>query len=70
MYIIKQKRSHRHRDKTSGYQWGEGSGKGQYREMGLRDTNYYVENKQATRTYYTMWGNKYSHYLVTALNGI
>ena len=45
MYTIKQKRSHRHRDKTSGYQWGEGSGKGQYREMGLRHTNYYVENK-------------------------
>ena len=27
---------------TSGYQWGQGKGKGQYRSMRLRSTNYYV----------------------------
>ena len=26
MYITKQKQTHRHREQTSGYQWGEGSG--------------------------------------------
>ena len=28
------------REQTSGYQWGEGRGKGQYRGRGLRGTNY------------------------------
>ena len=32
----------RYRKQTSGYQWGEGSGKGHNRGRGLRDTNYYV----------------------------
>ena len=31
MNITKKKRTHRHREQTSGYQWGEGSGEGQYR---------------------------------------
>ena len=26
MYIAKQKQTHRHREQTSGYQWGEGRG--------------------------------------------
>ena len=30
----------RYREQTSGYQWGEGSGEGQYRGRGLRGTNY------------------------------
>ena len=42
MYIIKQKQTHRYREQTSGYQWGEGSRERQDRGMGLRDTNYYV----------------------------
>ena len=28
------------REQTSSYQWGEGSGKGQYRHRGLRGTNF------------------------------
>ena len=28
--------------KTNGYHWGEGWWEGQGRNMGLRDTNYYV----------------------------
>ena len=40
--IIKKKQIHRYREQTSGYQWREGSGEGQYKGRGLRDTNYYV----------------------------
>ena len=36
------KQTHRYREQTSGYQWGEWSGEGQDRGMGLRDINYYV----------------------------
>ena len=32
-----------YRKQTSGYQWGEGEG--YVRGMGLRDTNYYVQNR-------------------------
>ena len=39
MYIIKQKKIHRYREQTSGYQWGEGRREGQYRSRGLRGTN-------------------------------
>ena len=39
---MKNKQTHRHREETSGYQWGEESGEGQYRGRGLRGTNYYV----------------------------
>ena len=42
MYITKQKQTHRYREQTSGYQWGEGKGEGQNRIKGLRGTSYYV----------------------------
>ena len=42
MYVAKQEQAHRYRKQTSGYQWGEGRGKGQDRGKGLRDTNYYL----------------------------
>ena len=42
MKITKQKHTHRYREKTSGYQWGEGREEGQDKDKGLRDTNYYV----------------------------
>ena len=42
MNITKQKQSHRYREQTSGYQWGEQSGEGQDTGRGLRSTNYYV----------------------------
>ena len=38
----KGKQTHRHREQTSGYQWGEGGGKGHDRGRRLRGTNYYV----------------------------
>ena len=38
--ITKKKQNQRHREQTSGYQWGESSGEEQYRGMGIRGTNY------------------------------
>ena len=37
-----QKQTHRHRKQTYAYQRGEGGKEGQFRSMGLRDTNYYI----------------------------
>ena len=42
MNVTKQKLTHRQREKTSGYQWGEGIGEGQDKYMGLKATNYYA----------------------------
>lgn len=39
------KKKQTHRQQTSGYQWGEGSGEGQYKSRGLslyKYINYYV----------------------------
>ena len=33
--MTKKKQTHRYREQTSGYQWGEGRGKGQYRDKGF-----------------------------------
>ena len=33
--IIKQKQTHRYKEQTSGYQWGESGGEGQDRSRGL-----------------------------------
>ena len=41
MNIIKKKQTHRYREQTSGFQWGEGSGEGQDKGRGLRGPNYY-----------------------------
>ena len=38
--ITKEKQTHRYREQTNGYQWGEGSGEEQDRGRGLRGTNY------------------------------
>ena len=40
--IAKQKQTHRYRELTCGYQWGEGKKERQNRVMELRDTNYYI----------------------------
>ena len=40
--ITKRKQTHRCREQTCGYQWGEGSRDGQYSGGGLRGTTYYV----------------------------
>ena len=42
MNITKKKQTHRNREQTSGYQWGEGRGKGPYGGGGLGGTSYYV----------------------------
>ena len=42
MYITKQTQTHRCREQTSGFLWGEGKGEGRDSGMGLRDTNYCV----------------------------
>ena len=42
MDITKQKQTHRYREQTSGYQWGEERGEGQDKSRGLRGTNYHV----------------------------
>ena len=39
MNITKQKQTHRYREQTSGYQWGEGGEEGQDKGRGLRGTN-------------------------------
>ena len=38
--ITKKKQTHRYREQTHGYQWGEGKGKGQDKGRGLKGTNY------------------------------
>ena len=40
--IRKKKQTHRFREQTRGYQWGEGKGEGPERGRRLRGTNYYV----------------------------
>ena len=40
--IIKQKQTHRYKEQTSGYQWGESGGEGQDRSRGLSGINCYV----------------------------
>ena len=42
MNITKKKQTHRYREQTSGYHWGEGRGEGKDNGRGLRGTNYYV----------------------------
>ena len=41
--ITKKKQTHRYREQTSGYQWGEGRGERQDRGRGLRGTNYGIK---------------------------
>ena len=47
MYITKQKQTHRYREQTSGYQWGERRDEGQDRGRGLSSTTtiYKVDNQ-------------------------
>ena len=40
MNITEKKKTHRFREQTSGYQWGEGSGERQNGDRGLRGTDY------------------------------
>ena len=38
--MTKKKQTHRYREQTSGYQWGEERGEGQYRGRGVKGTNF------------------------------
>ena len=40
--ITKKKQTHRYREQTSSYQWGEGRRERKYRVRGLRGTSYEV----------------------------
>ena len=40
--ITKKKQTHRYREQTSGYQWGEGREEGKHMAGELRGANYYV----------------------------
>ena len=42
MHTARQKQTHRYREQTSAYQWGEVRRNGQDRGMALRDIDYYV----------------------------
>ena len=43
------KQTHRYREQTSGYQWGEWSEEGQDRGIRLRDINYYWGSERETQ---------------------
>ena len=45
MYIAKHKQTYIYRKQTSGCKWGRGIGEVHVRGMGLRDTNYFVQNR-------------------------
>ena len=45
MYTARQKQTHRHREQTSGYQWGELRMNGKDTGTALRDIEYYVLNR-------------------------
>ena len=53
MNTIKYKQTHRYREQISGYHWGEGLEEEKDKWRGLRDTNYYVQNRQVTSTGHT-----------------
>ena len=40
--VTKKQQTHRYREQTSGYQWGEGIGRGKIEVEELRGINYYV----------------------------
>ena len=42
IFILKKKQTHRYKEQTSGYQWGEGREEGQGKGSGLKGTNLQV----------------------------
>ena len=43
--ITKQMQTHSYREQASGYQWGEGKKKGQYRDRGAKGSNCEIQDK-------------------------
>ena len=69
MIIAKKKQTHRYREKTSCYQWGEGRGRG---KVGVGDkevqtTTYYKINKLQG---YVVQHREYSQYFIITINGV
>ena len=53
MSITKKKQTHRYKEQTSGYQWGERRGEGQNRGTGLRGTDMHKVKKLQAVLYST-----------------
>ena len=51
-------------EQNSGYQQGEGRGKGQYRSRELRDINYYAQNKLQLYIIQHRENNQYSRIII------
>ena len=62
MSRTKQKKTHKYRRQTNGYQWGGGRGEEQDKDVGLRDTIMYKINKQQG---YIVKHREYSQYFIT-----
>ena len=71
MYIAKQKQTHKYRKQTSGYQQGEGRGKGQDRGMGLMDLENIMLSKisQTEKGKYSRIKNSENRLMVTKGGG-
>ena len=67
MNITKQKQTHRYREQTRGYQWRQGSGKGQYRGKRVTGTNYQALNKLPG---YIVQHGEYSQYFIITISGV
>ena len=63
MNITKNRQTHRYREQTSGYQWGEGGWEGKYkgRELKLLCISYKG---------YTVQHREYIQYFIITINGI
>ena len=64
--MTKKKQTHRYREQTRGYQWGQERGRDN-RGRGLRGTNYYVWNN--IQGYIVQHGD-YSQYFIMTINGV
>ena len=72
MDIKQQKQTHRYREQTSGYQWGEGRREGHKRGKGLRGTNYYRKANELQgyflQQFLKYW--KYNKYFTVIINDV
>ena len=64
----KEKQTHRFREQTSGYQWGEGQGKVQYRHRELRVQTTMCNKNKLQR--YIVQHREYGQYFIITINGV
>ena len=62
---ITNKKSHRYREKNSGYQWKEENDEGKYKGRELRSTNYKKKLQG-----YIIQHEEYSQYFIITINGV